>query len=314
MTSVSPALAFEPLLPIPTTIAYNRPKALLGRALFSDPILSLDKTISCASCHDLNQGGSDPAPCSTGVKSQQGVMQSPTVFNSVFNFRQFWDGRAADLKDQVKGPIESEIEMQMTPVLVEQRLNNSPDYLRAFRDVYGHNSIKFDEVTDAIAEFEKALITPNSRFDRFLRGEIALSSQENEGYLLFKELGCITCHNGLNMGGNSFQKLGVLNPVIRDERYNDRFKLTLNERDLSVYKVPTLRNIELTSPYFHDGSKKDLHDALKIMTFHNLGMDLTNKENNQLVAFLHTLTGQSPEILGIPSAWPELEQPPSPPE
>lgn len=299
--------AFEAIQPIPTTIAYYRPKALLGRALFKDPLLSLDQTISCMSCHDLAAGGSDQAPYSTGVKGLKGVMQSPTVFNSVFNFRQFWNGRASDLKSQAVEPIKSPVEMQMTPALVEQRLNGRPEYLEAFHAVYKTKKIVFDDVIDAIAEFEKALITPNSRFDQYLRREITLTPLENQGYVLFKELGCITCHNGINIGGNSFQKLGILNPLPWDEKTDDRYKLTNQESDKNVFKVPTLRNIEKTSPYFHDGSKTTLHEALTVMSIHSLGLDLTYGEKERLEAFMRSLTGQIPEILALESPWPALE-------
>jgi cytochrome c peroxidase len=291
------AFASEPITPIPTHIDYNRPKALLGRTLFLDPILSLDRTISCASCHDLAAGGCDSSPVSTGVKGRQGEMNAPTIFNAVFNFRQFWNGRSRGLSEQADGPIHNPLEMGMDTAEVEQRLNADASYRQTFHKVYPKDRVEFTDVLDAIAEFEKALITPDSRFDRYLRGEIELNAAEKKGYLTFKELGCITCHNGVNVGGNSFQKVGVINPFSWNGKLSDRFKLTGDERDKNVYKVPSLRNIDSTAPYFHDGSQKTLQQALKAMSFHNLGLDLTAEEERTLTAFLKSLTGLRPEIL-----------------
>lgn len=294
---VSPGAAFEPITPIPAHIDYDRAKALLGRKLFNDPVLSSDRTVSCASCHDLNGGGCDEQPVSIGIKGRQGVMNSPTVFNAFFNFRQGWNGRDRQLREQANGPIHNPVEMQMTNGEVEARLNADPAYRLAFHQAYGSNRVAYPNVIDAIAEFEKALITPDSRFDRYLRGEGDLSGEEKKGYGTFKELGCITCHNGVNVGGNSFQKVGVLTPFPWDGRQGDRFKVTGDLYDKNVYKVPTLRNIESTAPYFHDGSKKTLREALTAMTTHNLGLELSPAEERSLIAFLRTLTGHRPEIL-----------------
>ncbi len=288
--------AHEPIKPIPKKVEYNRQKAELGKLLFFDPILSKDRTVSCASCHDPDHGGADPRPVSIGVGGKRGSVNSPTVFNAYFNFRQFWNGRAKDLKEQALGPIHATNEMAMTKELVEKRLNQNPMYKELFKKVYGKERITFDMVVDAIAEFEKALYTPDSKFDRFLRGEIELSPKEKKGYILFKELGCITCHNGINIGGNSFQKMGLVRQY-KQHAGADLFSITKRPEDKGVYKVPTLRNIALTAPYFHNASAKSLEEAIDTMSYYNLGFKLTQEEKDALVAFLKTLTGKKPEIL-----------------
>ncbi|RMA97926.1 cytochrome-c peroxidase [Hydrogenothermus marinus] len=288
--------AKEPIKPIPQKIDYNKEKAELGKMLFFDKNLSSDKTISCASCHDPNHGGADPRPVSTGVKGRKGYANAPTVFNSYFNFRQFWNGRAKDLKEQANGPIHNPIEMNMNKEKIEKYLRSNEFYRKMFKKVYGRKPT-YEDALDAIVEFEKALITPNSKFDRYLRGEVKLSPLELKGYKLFKTLGCITCHNGINIGGNSFQKMGVIYPYVRKEKTPDRYAITYKEEDKMVFKVPSLRNIALTAPYFHDGSAKTLEEALIKMAYHNLGFTLTEEEIKALVAFLKTLTGEKPEIL-----------------
>jgi cytochrome c peroxidase len=289
-------LAYEPIQPIPKKVPYDKAKAELGKLLFFDPILSKDRTVSCASCHDPDHGGADPRPVSIGVEGKKGTVNSPTVYNAYFNFRQFWNGRAKDLKEQALGPLHAKNEMAITKELVEKRLNQNEMYKNLFKKVYGKDRITFDMVVDAIAEFEKALYTPDSKFDRYLRGEIELSPLEKKGYLLFKELGCITCHNGVNIGGNSFQKLGLIHKFSH-KRGPDRFAVTKRKEDRGVYKVPTLRNIALTAPYFHDGSAKTLEEAVETMSYYNLGFKLTKDEKEALIAFLKTLTGKKPEIL-----------------
>lgn len=293
----SPTKAAEPITPIPRQIDYDPAKAALGKRLFHDPLLSLDQTISCASCHDLSKGGDDPRPLSIGIQGREGVISSPTVFNAVFNFRQFWNGRALDLKEQAAGPLQDHREMGMTPDEVERRLNRNSDYPRQFREVYGEERIRFEQVLETLAEFQRALITPNSPFDLHLRGEALLQPQELEGYLTFKELGCITCHNGVNIGGNSLQKIGVINPVELREGVPDRAAVTANPADRHLFKVPTLRNIALTAPYFHDGSVATLSEALSHMAHHNLGVALQRGQTYALTAFLLTLTGEKPTIL-----------------
>lgn len=288
--------AFEPIIPIPRHLDYNQEKALLGKRLFVEPRLSRDNTVSCHSCHSFEFGGADPRQVSTGVFARKGSLNSPSVFNSYFNFRQFWNGRAPDLVEQAKGPLHSTLEMDMSQSGIEQFLNADEDYRSRFESVYHSLPITFEQVVDALAEFEKALYTPDCKFDLYLRGEAELSETEKSGYILFKSLGCISCHNGINIGGNSFQYLGAVNPIEKDV-VGDLFTLSNDPFDKNRFKVPSLRNIELTSPYLHDGSQKNLADVLDIMAFHNLGFKLTQKETELLEAFLKTLTGKKPAIL-----------------
>ena len=288
--------ALEPIVPIPRHVDYDRPRALLGKILFTDPRLSRDGTISCHSCHSFESGGADPRPVSTGVYARQGALNSPTVYNSYFNFRQFWNGRAADLVEQAKGPLHSTLEMDMSPVRIEKFLNSDEQYKRLFKQAYAMEIINFDQVVDAIAEFEKALFTPDSKFDLYLRGEAQLSEDEKSGYILFKSLGCISCHNGINVGGNSYQYLGAVNPVDR-ELVGDIYEITNNPFDKNRFKVPGLRNVALTAPYLHDGSQQELSGVLDVMAFHNLGFKLSSTENQLLEKFLRTLTGKKPAIL-----------------
>ncbi len=264
--------------------------------LFMDPKLSSDGTVACVSCHSFEHGGADPRPVSIGTHGKRGNANAPTVYNSYFNFRQFWNGRAKDLKEQAKGPLHNPVEMGMVTEDIERYLKSSEYYNEKFRKIY-KKSPTHDDALDAIAEFEKALFTPNSKFDRYLRKETNLTAAEKRGYMLFKTLGCATCHNGINVGGNSFQKMGLIFPYPWNEKVPDRYSLTQAPSDKNVYKVPTLRNIALTAPYFHDGSAPTLEIALKKMAYHNLGFDLLDEEIEPLVAFLKSLTGESPSIL-----------------
>jgi len=287
------ALKKEPITPIPQTIKYNKEKALLGKKLFFDKSLSADNNISCASCHMMKYGGADPRPVSIGVFGKKGNIQSPTVFNSIYNFRQFWNGRAKDLKEQILGPTHNPVEMGMNKKLVEKAINSK--YKNEFYKVYKKWHGTFAMFQDAVAEFEKALITPNCKFDKWLEGKVQLTKLEKDGYYNFKKLGCITCHNGVNIGGNSFQKIGVINNI--HNRVGDRFEITHNKDDKYVYKVPTLRNIALTAPYFHNAITYDLSKAVTLMGYYNLGLKLTSYQVKSLVAFLKTLTGEKPKIL-----------------
>ncbi|WP_345970065.1 MULTISPECIES: cytochrome-c peroxidase [Sulfurimonas] len=291
------AMGQEPIKPLPRSVVYDHAKAALGRQLFSDTLLSSDKTVACATCHSFNYGGADPRPVSIGVGGKTGSVQSPTVYNARYNFKQFWNGRAASLMEQASGPIHNPVEMGMESTTIAQRLNADPDYVKAFAAVYGEGEITYEQAIEAIVEFEKALVTPDSPFDRFLRGETTLSPLELEGYQRFKAYGCITCHNGINIGGNSFQKMGLFVPYEHDEAAPDLHAVTNQRRHMNVYKVPTLRNIALTAPYFHDASSKTLTDAVQKMSYHNLGVELSDKDVRAIVAFLKTLTGERPEVL-----------------
>ena len=293
--------AVEPIAPLPTTLdGVDLEKAKLGRMLFFDPILSADETISCHSCHSFEHGGADPRPVSLGVEKRSGDIQSPTIYNSRFNFKQFWNGRSSSLKEQASGPLMSHTEMNMSAKKIEERLNANSSYQRIFQALYGHKHIAYDDVVDAIVMFEKALITPNSRFDRYLRGEDSLSDDEKQGYAKFKSLGCITCHNGINIGSNAFQKMGLFRAYPYDAKYPDRFSVTHQDYHKNVFKVPTLRNISQTAPYFHDAKAKTLEEAIDTMGRFNLGIKLSKKDIALLSSFLKSLEGERPKILDMP--------------
>ena len=292
--------AIEPISPIPQKVDdVDIKKALLGKELFFDTILSRDNSTACVSCHNVYSGGADVGDVSFGFKHKAGNINSPTVLNSRYNFTQFWNGRAKDLKEQADGPINNPVEHNMNKTLVEKRLNNSQKYQNDFFNIYKTKKIDYDDVLDAIVEFEKALITPNAKFDKFLRGEEKLTKDEEYGYKLFKHYGCITCHNGINIGSNSFQKFGTLIEYKSNTNYPDRSAVTNSEVDKNVFKVPTLRNIVLTAPYFHDGSAKTLDEVIQKMAIYNLGLDISDKDIHYIKKFLETLTGETPKILDI---------------
>lgn len=279
----------EPITPIPLKVDFDTKKAKLGKELFFDPILSKTNNVSCHSCHLFEQGGTDNLRFSVGVDGKMGNVNSPTVFNSVFNFSQFWDGRAKDLKEQAIGPITNPVEMDMTFAELITKLNKT-SYVEKFKNVY-EDGITEKNIIDAIAEYEKTLITPNAPFDMYLRGdENAVSEEVKKGYQLFKEQGCIACHHGINIGGNSYQKFGSLVDVESDVK--GRFDITNNKYDEYHFKVPTLRNIELTAPYLHDGRLDNLEETVKFMSYYQLGKSLTQEEINNIIAFLKSLTGQ----------------------
>jgi cytochrome c peroxidase len=274
----------------------------LGKKLFFEPRLSKSGWITCNSCHNLSTGGADNLPTSIGHKWFFGPINSPTVLNAKFNLAQFWDGRAKDLKEQAKGPIANPIEMGSSHDLAVSALQSIPEYVQWFSEVYGEvygdKEINIDNVADAIAAFEETLTTPNSKFDYWLKGfDEYLSESEEEGYNLFKAKGCITCHNGVGVGGNSYQKFGIAKPYDKDTHTLGRYNVTKNEKDKYVFKVPLLRNIELTAPYFHDASTWSLNEAVNIMAEYQMGLSLTDDETNKIVAFLKTLTGDQPEII-----------------
>ncbi len=290
--------SIEPIQPLPLILDdINLNKAKLGRVLFSDPLLSKDGTVSCNSCHDLSLGGADSRDVSLGVENKKGNVQSPTVFNARYNFKQFWNGRADTLKEQADGSLHNPAKMAMDKNAIEKYLNSSDFYKKQFKKVYATSSILYKNAIDAIVEFEKALVTPNSRFDQFLYKKIALSDNEHKGYVLFKTLGCIFCHNGINVGGNSFQKFGLMKDMPHIMNTPDRYAITKNVRDKNIFKVPTLRNIEYTAPYFHDASSKTLYEAVKDMSHLNLGIALEEAEIQELLAFLKSLSGDQPTIL-----------------
>jgi len=283
----------EPISPIPKNIHVNSQKAALGKLLFFDTLLSRDNTVSCATCHDLQNGGDDGLKFSFGIKGHEGDINAPTVYNAVFNFRQFWNGRAKDLAEQAKGPVENSVEMGHSLKDLVPILDQSP-YHKKFLRVYD-DGVTQENIADAIAEFEKALITPNSRFDNYLRGDKdAITKDEKEGYMIFKSKGCIACHHGVNVGGNLYNKFGVMKDA--HSKRLGRYEVTKKESDKYYFKVPTLRNIELTAPYLHDGRFNTLDEVVKFMAHYQLGRIITQEEVDKVVAFLRTLTGEIPEI------------------
>lgn len=294
-----PAAPPEPILPLPDEAEVNMDKVLLGRSLYFDTALSGDGTVACATCHMLEHGGAEPRKTSTGIGGQVGPINSPTVLNSSYNFVQFWDGRAKDLQEQAAGPVENPIEMGAKWENVVERLKKNEEYMAAFAKLY-EDGVTKDNATDAIAEYEKSLITP-SRFDAFLKGDAAaITDAEKKGYATFKEVGCTACHTGIIAGGTMFQKMGLVNDYFKDrgtaitEADLGRFNVTKKPEDKHFFKVPTLRNVELTSPYLHDGSRATLEETVKVMGKYQLGRDLTGAQVNSIVTFLKSLTGKLP--------------------
>lgn len=288
----------EPISPITPPRQVNLGQVELGKKLYFDPRLSKSGFISCNSCHNLSMGGTDNIKTSICDKWQQGPINAPTVLNSSLNVAQFWDGRAADLKAQAGGPIANPGEMAFSHTLAIGVLESIPAYVREFRQVFGKDKIDIEQVTQAIAEFEKTLVTPNSRFDQWLLGrKDALSADELAGYQLFKTSGCTACHNGPAVGGNSFQKMGVVQAYKATSPAEGRSAVTGKEIDRFTFKVPTLRNVEMTYPYFHDGAADTLPQAVDVMGRLQLGKTFTREENAKIVAFLKTLTGDQPSFL-----------------
>lgn len=285
----------EPIQPIKPVQSINLGQVELGKKLYFDPRLSKSGFISCNSCHNLSMGGTDNLKTSIGHNWQQGPINAPTVLNSSLNLAQFWDGRAADLKAQAGGPIANPGEMAASHTLAIDVLASIPEYVMEFKQVFGTNKITIEEVTQAIAEFEKTLVTPNSRFDQWLLGEkAALTADEMTGYKLFKESGCVSCHNGEAVGGNSFQKMGIVEAYNTKSSAEGLSGVTGKDADRFKFKVPTLRNVEMTYPYFHDGEAGTLTEAVDVMGRLQLGRKFSDLENSQIVAFLKTLTGDQP--------------------
>lgn len=302
----------EPIQPIEAVKGINEVQAELGKKLFFDPRLSKSGFISCNSCHNLSMGGTDNLKTSIGHNWNQGPINSPTVLNARFNLAQFWDGRAKDLKEQAGGPIENPGEMGSTHELAVEIIASIPAYEQAFKQVFSAKGVDIDKVTTAIAEFEKTLVTPNARFDQWLTGnKEAITDQEKKGYQLFKSSGCVACHNGVAVGGNSYQKVGAITPYKTDNKAMGRFDVTKKESDKLLFKVPTLRNIELTYPYFHDGEVATLTDAVRIMGKIQLAKEFSKEENASIVAFLKTLTGDQPSFT-LPILPPSTDKTPKP--
>ena len=291
----------EPLKPIPEEVDVNPEKVALGRALFHDPRLSKDDTTACVSCHDLGNGGDDARRVSIGVEGKLGTINAPTVFNAGLNFRQFWDGRATTLEQQIDGPVQSPVELGSLWPEVIAKLYAHESYPKRFEALYP-DGITRENVRNALAEFMKSLTTPNSRFDRWLKGdEAVLSAVEKRGYALFKHYGCVSCHQGANVGGNMFQVFGVLNEYFRNrgnitEADLGRYNVTGNPADRHAFKVPSLRMAALTAPYLHDGGAATLRDAVDIMFEYQLGRDAPDEDKDAIVAFIKTLAGDNREL------------------
>lgn len=288
----------EPIQPLKLKQDLNLEKVNLGRSLFNDKRLSRDNSISCASCHDINKGGVDQLPVSKGVGGAQGAINTPTVLNSSLNFRQFWDGRAASLEEQIDGPIHLKHEMDSDWPTILTKLQQDQAYADLFKKLY-KNGLQAENIKDAISEYERSLITP-SRFDRYLLGQKdAINENEIKGYELFKRYGCVACHQGVNIGGNMYQLFGVMGDYFKD-RGNitaadlGHFNVSKDERDRHKFKVPSLRNVALTAPYFHDGSAKTLRDAVRIMAKYQLGRSMPEKDEELIIQFLQSLSGELP--------------------
>ncbi|MEW8221448.1 MAG: cytochrome-c peroxidase [Candidatus Thiodiazotropha taylori] len=304
--------ADEPIKPIKPVQSINLGQVELGKKLYFDPRLSKSGFISCNSCHNLSMGGTDNLKTSIGHNWQQGPINAPTVLNSSLNVAQFWDGRAADLKAQAGGPIANPGEMAATHTLAIEVLESIPQYVMEFKKVFGVDKITIDEVTQAIAEFEKTLVTPNSDFDKWLLGDkAALNDQALKGYKLFKGSGCTACHNGEAVGGNSFQKMGLVEAYKTDSKAEGLSAVTGKDADRFKFKVPTLRNVEMTYPYFHDGEAQTLTEAVDVMGRLQLGRKFTDAENGQIVAFLKSLTGDQPSFM-MPILPPSTDNTPAP--
>lgn len=287
----------ELIKPIEVAQVKNQAEVELGKKLFFEPRLSRSGFISCNSCHNLSMGGTDNLKTSIGDKWTQGPINSPTVLNATLNFVQFWDGRAANLQEQAGGPIANPKEMAFSHDLAVDILSSIPQYRAEFKEVFKEDKITIEQITRALAAFEETLVTPNSRFDKWLKGdEKAINDQELRGYLLFKNSGCVACHNGVAVGGNSFQKMGVMEPYVTDNESAGRAGVSGDDVDRMKFKVPTLRNVELTYPYFHDGAASTLSEAVETMGRLQLGRQFTQEEVKDIVAFLKTLTGEQPKF------------------
>ena len=297
---------FEPVPAAPPALPGNPAtpaKVQLGAQLFFDPRLSASHSISCNSCHNLGMGGVDGQETSIGHHWQRGGRNAPTVLNAVFNTAQFWDGRAKDLEAQAGGPMVNPIEMASPSAHVAEQLAEIPGYEKEFRKAFAGEAlpVTLANAQKAIAVFEATLTTPNSPFDRYLRGDAkALDTMAKAGLKVFMDKGCTACHNGVNVGGGRYAPFGLVekpSAEVRPEGDKGRFAVTHTDSDEYVFKVPTLRNIALTAPYFHSGKVWDLKEAVTIMGTSQLGAQLDPQEVDSLVAFLGSLTGVQPRVL-----------------
>jgi len=290
----------EPLRPILQSETIDPGKVELGRRLFHDLRLSGDGTVSCASCHSLSNAGVDGLPVSIGISGKKGQVNAPTVFNSSLNFSQFWDGRVTTLEQQVNVPLHNPAEMGSSWGQVLSRLRGDPELVLEFSRLYP-DGLTADGIRDAIASFERSLLTTNAPFDRWLQGDDgALTKRQLEGYRLFKDYGCISCHQGANVGGNMYGYMGTMGDYFL-ERGGEispadlgRYNLTGSDEDRFLFKVPGLRLAVLTSPYFHDGQTRTIEQAIRTMARFQLGRNIPDQDVEYIVDFLGTLVGEHP--------------------
>ncbi len=302
VASQNASLRNEPIRPLEIPQGLCREKVQLGRELFHDARLSKDNSISCASCHVVKDGGDDGLATSIGIDNQVGPLNAPTVLNSSLFVAQFWDGRASNLQEQVAGPVHNPIEMGSDWDEVIAKLGKDRAFAKRFRRTF-REGLSAETIADAIASYESALVTVNSPFDQYLRGDdSSITDDALSGYRLFKSIGCVSCHQGKAVGGNMFQEFGVMgefNDQFEDtsEVSKGRINVTQREVDLHRFKVPSLRNVQRTAPYFHDGRTERLEDAIQIMAEFQLGESLDDNQVQQLSAFLISLNGEIPEEL-----------------
>ena len=298
-SGISKDFSNEPVWPIPSSLDADAAKVRLGSILYHHTALSGDGTVSCATCHPLDKAGVDALQTSTGIRKQKGDINAPTVFNAAFNAKQFWDGREDTLEQQAGGPPMNPVEMDgVSWEKIAKRLEADSAFSAEFKKIYPDGFTQ-KNITDAIAAFERTLITPDSPFDRYLKGDKnALTKEELKGYELFKKANCAVCHSGENLGGQTFEYMGLRRDYFKDRgnvgRINDkgRYSHTKDERDMHKFKTPTLRNVALTAPYFHDGSTQSLRQAVEIMAKYQRGAVLTDGEIDHVVKFLESLTGE----------------------
>lgn len=276
-------------------------KVMLGKILYFDPRLSSSALISCNTCHNVGLGGADYQETSTGHGWRKGPRNAPTVLNSVFNVAQFWDGRAKDLAEQAKGPVQAGVEMNNTPDMVIKTLKSMPEYIELFKKAFPgeKDPVTFDNMAKAIEVFEATLLTPDSRFDLFLKGDAAaLNDSEKKGLQAFIEKGCADCHGGVNMGGDDYYGFGVINAPAQRIIGGDkgRYEVTKAVSDEFFFKSPSLRNIELTAPYFHSGKVWGLKAAVVVMSSAQLESVLAQEDLDNVVAFLQATTGKQPVV------------------
>jgi len=284
----------EPIEPLPYPEGLDPKVVSLGEKLFSEVKLSGNNKVSCATCHLLQKGGADGRKVSVGVENRTGLVNSPTVLNASLHFRQFWDGRAETLESQIDGPINNDFEMGSSWPEIVEKIDADDAYRSTFKQLYPEG-VSSDSIKNALATYERSLVTPDLPFDRFLKGdENALTAEQKEGYRRFKGYGCVACHQGVVLGGNLYQKVGLFGDYFADrgnitkDDYG-RFNVTGKEEDRFSFKVPTLRNIEHTAPYFHDGSVPSLSEAVQLMAKYQLGRDMPQSDVDLILKFLQTL-------------------------